>query len=199
MLSLLRSAVRNVLASNPDYAHLSHLRVRSLSVYALALGLDEQHCNLQDLFSAAFLSASHEELPNLAALVADKFVQFRSLLPPPLDQTGFAVTSWNATSISITDRSPQGKLPVLQKHLKTGLVLVQETKLSEEEATALQLHLPNTLDIHTPALLTTPLEGTNNPDAQPGRSGGVAFLIPTYLLGATPALCAGTYRSALWI
>ena len=83
MLFLLRRSVHVLTTCHQDYLHLSRLRVRSLSVYALALGLPAQHSTISDLFAATHIAPCHEELPNLAALVADKFVLYRSLLPPP--------------------------------------------------------------------------------------------------------------------
>ena len=103
LLFLLRCSVKLLTTCNQDYLHLSRLRVRSLSVFALALGLSAQHCTIHDLFAAAHIAPTHKELPNLAALVADKFVQYRSLLPPPLDQTGFSLLSWNVTAVSPND------------------------------------------------------------------------------------------------
>ena len=84
LLFLLRHSVQVLTSCNQDYLHLSRLRVRSLSVHALALGLPAQRCTVNDLFTAAHIAPSHEELPNLAALVADKFVLYRSQLPPHL-------------------------------------------------------------------------------------------------------------------
>ena len=62
---------------------------------------------------------------------------------------------------------------------------MQESKLSDEDAVALQLQLPHTMVIHTPSTDSADLEYSAPSTAQPGKSGGVAFLIPTYLLGAS--------------
>ena len=183
LLSLLRSAVRLSLLDPFTATHLSALRVRSISVYAHAFGLDPLHCTLSDIMKAASVPPTMEELPNLAAITADRFVSYRAHLPPPLDQTGFSLTSWNTTAVSVQDKTPQGKVHALHKLVNSGIVLIQESKLTEEDAAELQSQLTHTLVLHTPTHCSDPQEQDKQVSALPGRSGGVAFLIPTYLHG----------------
>ena len=141
-------------------------RVRTPAVFARAFGLDPDCCSLADVFRASGLPSTMADLPQLCTTVARTFLQHHCHLPPPLEQTGVSLLTWNLTSLSTRATD---KLRFLKGFVSKNIVALQETKLTEIKARAVQLLVTPSLLLHTAALGTDALLG------------GVATLIPTYL------------------
>jgi exonuclease III len=88
-----------------------------------------------------------------------------------MDQRGFKVFSWNATSLPVRDAN-HWKIRKLHNVLRDHIVCIQETKLSNVDMHALQMLFPQCLVLGTPAT-----------GAQGGVSGGLAVIVPTHLFG----------------
>jgi len=182
LLSELRHAVQMIVATDPSFDSFRKIRVRSVSIFAIVHGLNWTSSCLRDCLLACGLPISVEERPNMALLTARKYLEFRATLPPAIDQTGFKVCTWNVTSISLKDLTHSGKVSFLRQHGSDQLISLQETKMTCEDAGALQLLLPHVAVVSTPAIIV-PADISVTPPRKESRTGGVALCVPTYKYG----------------
>ena len=118
-------------------------RVRALSTIAGALGLCPLSASLSTAFSHLSVFPHSDNLHRVLEDVADKYITFVLGSPPPLDQAGIRVSTWNLTSLSPLSGGYKNKL--VSNLASERIVCLQETKMSIEDARLLQLQIPGCL------------------------------------------------------
>jgi hypothetical protein len=169
--SLLLGLLKRHLASF-DSTPRATLRARSANIFPLVFRLLPHSSTLGCCLTAAGLEPKQDSLQALSLIVAHKYVAYRSTIPPSIDQRGFKILSWNATSLPVRDPN-HWKFAKLRRMLRDHIVCIQETRLSAAEMHALQMLFPQCLVLGSPAVATIK-----------GSSGGLAVILPTHLYGS---------------
>jgi hypothetical protein len=203
LLKLLNSAISSAWQHKHESTIASSRkapRVRALSTIARALSLCPLSASLSAAFSHLSVSPHSDNLHRVLEDVADRYITFVLGSPPPLDQAGIRVSTWNVTSLSPLSGGYKNKL--VSNLAGERIVCLQETKMSIEDARLLQLQISGCLVISTPCLYEEAGSGlgcsqnsreeassshTQAPSmsiadhSQRNATGGVAVLLPTYL------------------
>ena len=213
---LLSKATRSALLSNLNVA-VTHAwnhspqctvskqkhRARSISVIARALGLCPPTSSLATALSLLHMPPVQNSLPLLLEDTANRYISYLVTCPPPIDQSGIKVNTWNVTALSPLQKDYKNR--IISNFAAQGIVCLQETKMTLEDARLLQLQIPGCLVLSSPCIH---LEGKNSREetcsssrscsavpethdetspTQTNSSGGVAILLPTYLCTTTVA------------
>jgi exonuclease III len=164
------------------------------------LSLCPLSASLSTAFSHLSVSPHSDNLHRVLEDVADRYITFALGSPPPLDQAGIRVSTWNLTSLSPLSGGYKNKL--VSNLASERIVCLQETKMSVEDARLLQLQIPGCLVVSTPCLYEEADIGLSSSQnsreeassshtqapsistadhSQRHATGGVAVLLPTYL------------------
>ena len=186
LLSKLNEAVKTLYHFEPGYAKTIKLPIiRAATAIPRACHLCPFSSSLASIMQAHGLPAELNSLPQLFSVTANRLLIRRQSLPPPIDQTGLKVVTWNVTAFSPLENSYKNKL--VSKFAADKVVCLQETKMTTEDYRLLELQIPGCRIFATPSVT---LETDDRPAldeeapsdaATAPLSGGVAVLIPTYL------------------
>jgi exonuclease III len=133
------------------------------------------------------LPIHQSSLPTVLEHIAGRFLQFRLSQPPPIDQTGLKVVSWNVTALSPLEDCYKNRL--LKALSQNHVICLQETKMTLEDANLLELQMPGCRVLSTAAVAAQetdegspagPVEQHSVGSPMPA-SGGVLVMLPTYL------------------
>ena len=172
LLSQLNGAIKRCSGYPPFPHQVRKPRARSITVVMKAFGLPTTTSTLRNALHHNSLAADDQGLHSLLDLVADSFLRKLLSTPPPLDQAGCKVATWNVTSLTPCHQDYKTRLA--QRLARDRIVCLQETKMTEEDARLLQLQTPGVSVVSSPAV-------PSKDQANTGISGGVAILLPTYL------------------
>ena len=136
--------------------------VRAASVIPRSCQLCPFATTLANALESRGLPVEEGALADLCGATANAVIQRRLFLPPPIDQTGLKLVTWNVTALSPLENSYKNKL--IAKLASNRVVCLQETKMTTEDARLLELQLPGCKVIATPAVL---LERANNENDPP--------------------------------
>ena len=122
LLNLLRSEI----AALATHSEQARIRARSINIFPLVFQLPTDSSSLTCCLTAASLPVSQDSLVELCVIVAQRYAQFKSSIPPSIDQRGFKVFSWNATSLPVKDPN-HWKIRKLHNVVRDHIVCIQET------------------------------------------------------------------------
>ena len=186
LLFRLNEAIKTLYQLEPGYAKTIKLPIiRAATAIPRACHLCPFSSSLASAMEAHSLPAELESLPKLFSATANRLIIRRRTLPPPIDQTGLKIVTWNVTALSPLENSYKNKL--VSKFAADKVVCLQETKMTTEDYRLLELQIPGCKVFATPAITLgadqRPALDEDAPlDASTASlSGGVAVLIPTYL------------------
>jgi hypothetical protein len=172
--------------------------LRAATVIQRSLNICPITTSLAHALDLLDLPVSLDSLPALFEVVAQKFLAFRLTQPPPIDQTGLRIASWNVTALAPME--DHYKCRVISNLAHDHIVCVQETKMTEQDAALLELQLPGCRVMATaavdpqepcgssedaPSRARQPEQGY---DSQASTSGGVRIILPTYLCSTNCSL-----------
>ena len=133
ILKDLQSAVLRLFSSDPEmYKCIRLPSIRAVTVVQRSLNLCPTTTSLAQALGLLDLPISPNSLPDLFEAVAPKFLAFRLTQPPPIDQTGLKVATWNVTALAPTE--DHYKRRVLSNLAHDHIVCAQETKMTAADA-----------------------------------------------------------------
>ena len=188
LISLVSCAVHDAFVLDSSLLRVVKIPViRAASVIPRACHLCPTVATLEAALQYYGLPVSEESLGTLCEATANAVILRHTTLPPPIDQTGLKLVTWNLTALSPLEDSYKKKL--LKKLVSNKIVCLQETKMSMEDARLLELQLPGCRVVSTPAVSLEDTDDANDslaetdlvPKATAALSGGVAILLPIYL------------------
>ena len=141
IIKSLQASISSLFFADPEMYNCIKLpSVRAATIIQRTLNLCPTTTTLEQALTQVGLPASQNSLPDLFEAVAQRFLAFRITQPPPIDQTGLKVVSWNVTALSPSE-DPY-KCRVLARLAQDHVVCVQETKMTAADATLLEMQLP---------------------------------------------------------
>ena len=141
ILKNVQSEVVRLFSSDPEmYKCIRMPTIRAATVIQRSLNLCPTTTTLAHALELLVLPVSPNSLPALFEVVAQKFLAFRLSQPPPIDQTGLRIASWNVTALAPT--CDHYKCKVISNLSHDHVVCVQKTKMTEQDAALLELQLP---------------------------------------------------------
>ena len=151
LLFRLNEAVQSLYLIESCYARTIKLPIiRAATAIPRACQLCPFSSNLASAMEAHSLPVELESLPRLFTATANKLLIRRQTLPPPIDQTGLKVVTWNVTALSPLENSYKNKL--VSKFAADKVVCLQETKMTAEDYRLLELQIPGCKVFATPAI-----------------------------------------------
>jgi hypothetical protein len=193
----LQSAVTLLFSSDPEmYKCIRLPSIRAVTVVQRSLNLRPTTTSLAQALTLLGLLISPNSLPDLFEVVAQKFLAFRLTQPPPVDQTGLKVATWNVTALAPTE--DHYKCRVLSNLARNHVVCVQETKMTAADTVLLEMQLPgcrvvataavdaqfafgNSEETQSKAIQPEHSSNLQNLTSQASALGGVMKILPTYL------------------
>ena len=150
-MSKLNEAVKTLYHFEPGYAKTIKLPIiRAATAIPRACHLCPFSSSLASVMQAHGLPAELDSLPELFSATANRLLIRRQTLPPPIDQTGLKVVTWNVTALSPLENSYKNKL--VTKFAADKVVCLQETKMTTEDYRLLELQIPGCKVFATPAI-----------------------------------------------
>ena len=126
------------IAALATHSEQARIRARSINIFPLVFQLSAETSTLNCCLKAASLPVSQDSLVELCIIVAQKYAHYKKSIPPSIDQRGFKVFSWNATSLPVKDPT-HWKIRKLHNVVRDHIICVQETKLTQTDMRALQM------------------------------------------------------------